>query len=110
MEKSDSTKLPLASMDAGLLRQIAAKIDDDEINVRDGKVLRSVADSIDAVLAALDEQRTEQALGDLLARYIADEWYGDPEDKPGNAWYDISEQSQTAAAKRADEWLAEHRA
>lgn len=55
LSQHNATSLPLTSLDAGLLRQIAAKVDDDNIDVNDATVLRGIADTIDAVIEAAEQ-------------------------------------------------------
>jgi hypothetical protein len=56
----------LTPMDAGVLRQIAAKVDDDCIDVNDAQLLRDAADRIEALEIAYElsrRQATSQAKG-----------------------------------------------
>lgn len=77
--------LPLTSMDAAILRQVAAKVDDDEFDVKDADALRSIADTIDAVFLAVDEQRTKQAQGRAETHFEIDDagMIGKPSSRPG---------------------------
>lgn len=53
-------------MDAGLLREIAAKVDDDLIDVNDAKVLRGIAESVDRVLEWCEGARSKEEVEEIL--------------------------------------------
>lgn len=66
IQTPNGNKLPLTSMDAGLLRQIAAKVDDDLIDVNDAKILRGIADSVDSVLEWCEGARSKEEVEEIL--------------------------------------------